>query len=168
MPKSVFTAKEVKAFVGMIKRLVPGKFPQSVFIALMSKLPSIPVDLALLNKQNRVLLIRRSDKEFRGEWLHFPGTVWRFGETISEALQRLRQGELKNFEMTEPEFFGHIEIFNGKGCRLHPTRHELSLFHFARLKRLPPGDWIFAPINKPPANLLPHQFLHFDRLKVWL
>jgi len=169
MKREEYTPERIKTAVEIINGLEWGQMPLEIFMALMAKIPSVPIDLAIIDSRGRVFLAHRDDQEF-GRGVHFPGTVLRFGETSRDALARLTSEELAGIGALGPIYeVRHIEIPHGHGRGFNPTRQEMSIFHVVRLLgEIPSGKGIFVDVDNPPENLLPHHFLHFEKLREWL
>ncbi len=126
-----------------------------VFAAGVNKFVSVPVELAVLDDQRRVLMFYRKDDEYNG--YHMPGTVLRDNEDVPGAIQRLLKSEVVGGKVTPPISLGWVEIPKGSGPGQNPTRHEISLLHTCWLKEsyIGQGGEFFA-VDQLPDNTLPH------------
>lgn len=123
--------------------------PQEVFHALMAKVVSVPIELAVFNEDYQVLMIWRDDWEFKG-W-HMPGTVLRDTEDVAGALKRLIKGEVGDVVTSTPRPLPWLE-FGREGS----TRHEISLPHLCSLKGLYKGRGKFFDPRALPSDTLEH------------
>lgn len=140
---------------------------KDVFHALVSKLITVPIELCILDSENRAFTFYRKDLEYDGH--HIPGTVLRDNETVQEALNRLIQSEVVDMEISQPENIGWCEIRRGAGYGENPTRHEISLIFLARLKNAYHGNvGVFSPLDELPDNIIPHHRILLDEVKVHL
>jgi|SRR3989344_2299849 len=132
-------------------------FPVSeeLFQSIMSSFVSVPIELAVFNDKNQILLIYREDKEYNG--FHIPGTVLRNNEKVEDALNRLRNTEIRGLKISEPRPIGWVEINKGFGEGENKSRHEISLPHYCRLTEQNSAvEYNFFELNKLPENILPH------------
>jgi ADP-ribose pyrophosphatase YjhB (NUDIX family) len=153
MKNEKLSREEELQLISLLKRT---KMPVSydLFLAIMSSFPSIPVELAVFNKEGEILLFNRIDDEFDG--YHSPGTVLRNDDTVEVALKRLIEGELKGLRLTEPISLGWHENIKGSGYFQNPTRHEISLIHVCEAIRKYNGEGEFFSLDKLPKNMVPH------------
>ncbi|MFA6534286.1 MAG: NUDIX domain-containing protein [Patescibacteria group bacterium] len=160
------TQEESLALAELLKKL---EWPMDleVFYALMRKIVSIPIELCVLDDQNRVLTFYRKDAEYDGH--HLPGTVLRDNETVPQALRRLIQSELVGGKVTEPQNIGWVEILRGNNPTENPTRHEISLLFLTHLRGTYQGKGgVFSPLYGLPENTLTHHRLLIDRFRQYL
>ena len=137
-----------------------------VFHALVKITITIPIELAVLNERNEILMFYRKDDEYDGN--HIPGTVIRDNENISCALERLRTSEIVGGNISNPIDIGHVEIMRGNDPGQNPTRHEVSLIHVAWLTSPYKGNGRFYPLDQLPENTLSHHQVIIDRVRRWL
>ena len=149
------TEDETKELVRLLEKLEWPLDPH-VFHALVGKVVTVPQELSVINEENRILTFYRKDGEYDGH--HQPGTVLRNNETVQQALERLKGGELAGAEIEPPKNIGWVEIPQGNGFGENPTRHEVSLLWLARIKEYS-GPGTFSPLNQLPNNTLPHHKL---------
>ena len=153
---SKLSPEEQEQLTALLKRV---QLPVSydLFLAIMGAFPSVPVELAVFNEKGEVLLFHREDKEFTG--YHSPGTVYRFGETVNTALERVKKAELPGLSLTTPIILGWHENNHGNGYGQNPTRHEISLIHACELIGPYEGEGKFFPIDQLPDNMVPHHII---------
>ena len=121
----------------------------------MSSFVSVPIELAIFNKNDQILLTYREDEEYQG--FHMPGTVLQNNETVPNALERLFNTEIKGLKLSEPKSIGWLEINKGSGEGKNNSRHEISLLHQCML--IEPDNetkYNFFELSKLPENTLPH------------
>ncbi|MDP3996374.1 MAG: NUDIX domain-containing protein [bacterium] len=127
--------------------------PHDVFHALVKKIITVPVELAVFDKgMGRILLHYREDEEFKG-W-HMPGTVVRDNEDVKGAIQRLLTDELEledNSSVTWPENHGWLEVKRKIG-----VRHLISLLFSCRMVKDYGGPGDFFEVNRLPNDTLKH------------
>ncbi len=131
--------------------------PKEVFHALVPKIITVPIELAVFNKNGFVLMLPRpeDDIEFTPGTLHMPGTVVRLGETIEHAMERLLSGEVVS-TVSPPRELGYLQI----GQDLAPTRPALSLLFATRLLGPHVGKGAFYdPVNLPDQTMTHHRVL---------
>ncbi|MEK7083884.1 MAG: NUDIX domain-containing protein [Patescibacteria group bacterium] len=147
------TEKENTQLAELLRRAQWPLHPQ-VFGALMKVSVSVPIELAVLDRKNRVLMIRRNDSEYAG-W-HMPGTVLRGDEGVPAAIRRLLDEEAKA-EVTPPVYVDWTEIPKGTGPRQDPNRHQISLVYVCwLLKPYRSRQSQFFPLLSLPEKTLPH------------
>ncbi len=128
--------------------------PAKVFAALMNKSVSVPIELAVLDDEERVLMIHREDMEYAGH--HMPGTVLRDNEDVPKAVQRLLDREVSGVKVNPPLSLGWVEVHKGNGAGQDPNRHQISLLHVCWLKGPYSGPGKFFSVNRLPKDTLPH------------
>lgn len=145
--------ERTKLLVTLLREL---KWPldPKVFGTLLNKTVSVPIELAVLNDRDEVLMFYRKDDEYDGN--HIPGSVLRDTDTVGGVLTRLRNGEVVGGNVTEPIFIGWAEIPKGTGPGENPTRHEISLVFLCRLVGEYKGSGKFYPLDQLPENTLSH------------
>jgi len=137
-----------------------------VFHVLVQKIVSVPNEIAVLDKEHRILTIYRDDAEYTGH--HLPGTVLRDSESVEESLKRLLQDELAGNKIASIENIGWIEILKGTGNGMNPTRHELSLLWIARLEDEYCGEGVLSQLDLLPENTLSHHHLIVQKVRTYL
>lgn len=70
---------------------------------MVRKTPSIAVD-AIVEKDEKILLIKRKNQPYRGQWA-LPGGFVDYGECVEDALKREVREET-NLEVIEDQLFG--------------------------------------------------------------
>lgn len=88
---------------------------QKEFNDIYSKVPRLTVEIIVKGKQ-AVYLTKRSIEPCKGMW-HLPGGTVRFGEPLTEAVQRIAQREL-GIAVTKTKLLGYIE---------YPSHYEHGL-----------------------------------------
>ena len=144
-----------------------GRIDSRIFRAILPKFPSIPIELMVLDEDDKVLMIYRKDIEYDG--FHIPGTVLRNNETVPQAVDRLFKSEVISGTFTSVENVGMTEISKGTKPGDNPTRHEVSLLYLAHIKAGSyKGDGTFFPIDDLPENTLSHHVVLIDKFKNYL
>lgn len=134
-----------------------------IWYQLVKKFITVPVELCVLDHENRVFLVYRKDREFDG--YHLPGTIVNDWETVHDARLRLVQGEIKKdagFDISYPEPIGWLEVRRGEGEYESRTRNTVALLHIARLVGdfTPQEGYGFYAFDDIPKNTLPdHKFI---------
>jgi len=80
---------------------------QQEFDSIYSKVPRLTVEIIIRNHQQEVFLTKRAIEPCKGLW-HLPGGTVRFGELMSEAVERIAAREL-GVEVGELVNRGYIE-----------------------------------------------------------
>lgn len=163
--RTMLTAEETDQLVSLLKKLT-WPLDSRVFGALLNKTVSVPIELAVLNDKNEVLMFYRKDDEYDGN--HMPGSVLRDTDTIEDVLERLRKGEVVGGNVTSPICIGLAEISKGSGSGQNPTRHEISLIYLCRLVGEYRGSGKFYPLEKLPEDTLSHHRVLVGRVKRYL
>ncbi len=128
--------------------------------ALVKLFPTVPIELLILDKHKRVLLVYREDAEFVG-W-HHPGSCWNDWETVWERLQKLVASEVvKDAGATigGPRNIGWLEGMRGdRGAMGSDDRHACSLICIAPLLvDLSPTERVrLFPLDDVPKDTLYH------------
>ncbi len=66
---------------------------QKEFDSIYSKVPRLTVELVVRNSTNEIYLTKRAIEPCKGQW-HLPGGTVRFGESMTDAAQRIAGREL--------------------------------------------------------------------------
>lgn len=152
--------------IGEIEQSARG-IDSRIFHAILLKFPSVPIELVVLDQENRVLMFYRKDHEYDG--FHMPGTVLRNNETVPQAVDRLLQSEVVGAGIISVENVGVTEISRGTKCGENPTRHEISILYLARLGRSYAGNGgIFSPMDDLPENTLPHHRVLVEKFQKYI
>lgn len=147
------TPKESEVLAGFLERL-EWPLDSKVFRALCGITVTTPIELAVFNTKNEILLIYRKDEEYEGN--HMPGTVLRDPETVQKAIKRLLNTEVGS-SVTEPRSLGWVEVQKGKGADQDPNRHQIALLHACRLvSDYYKGKGAFYSLDGLPEDTLPH------------
>jgi len=83
-----------------------GPLPQAEYEAIYGRVPRLTVEVVIATSAG-VLLTRREAGPCRGLW-HIPGGTVRFGEPLTDAVQRVARQELA-LEVTTGRLLGYIE-----------------------------------------------------------
>ena len=151
----MLSPKEVRIFKRLVKKLKAhnGELPEETFNALNKVLAFPACEMAVADKQKRLLLTWRKDKFWKG-W-HFPGSVLRNKEEFAEALQRTAQKELgrglKSFKFLFPMNYP-------KGAR----GHSVTFVFLCRLNGKPKNGKFFKIM---PKSIIPEHRQLWKRLK---
>lgn len=147
------TKNEEIILMGLLEKLSSPISPD-VFRVLMRKTVSVPIELAVFNSNNQILMIFRKDEEYNGH--HLPGTVLRNDENVNDALKRLIAKELAGANILNINSVGWVEIPRGTNQEENPTRHEISLLHVGYLNDKYKGSGEFFYPEDLPLNILSH------------
>jgi ADP-ribose pyrophosphatase YjhB (NUDIX family) len=77
------------------------------FDDIYSKVPRLTVEIIVRNLANEIYLTKRSIEPCKGQW-HLPGGTVRFGEPMTDAVQRIANREL-GINVTSQTQVGYIE-----------------------------------------------------------
>ncbi len=80
--------------------------PQREFEEIFARVPRLTVEVVIVS-EDRVLLSRRESGPCAGLW-HIPGGTVRFGEPLTEAVERVAKQEL-GLDVTIDRLLGYIE-----------------------------------------------------------
>ena len=83
-----------------------GPLPQAEYEAIYAKVPRLTVEVIIASSDG-ILLARRKTGPCAGLW-HIPGGTVRFGEPLTDAVQRVANQEL-GVEVTIDRVLGYIE-----------------------------------------------------------
>lgn len=126
-----------------------------VFAAAVNKFVSVPIELLVLDDDNRILMFYRKDEEYEG--YHIPGTVLRDNEDVPAAIQRLLKSEVVGGKVTRPISLGWLEVQKGNGFGQNPSRHEISLLHLCwSIGTYQGKGGEFFPLDQLPDSTLSH------------
>ena len=150
--------EELETLADLLHRIDNTQITGEVWHALVKKFPTVAIELIVLDKEQRVFLVYRNDREFKG-W-HYPGSVWNDWETIDERLERLIQREINsesgiNISKPYPIGWGAEYKDSSKGSIV--TRSTCCLYFVAFLK----GEYInqedrgFFSFSDLPEDMLP-------------
>jgi ADP-ribose pyrophosphatase YjhB (NUDIX family) len=134
-----------------------------VWHQLVTKFITVPIELCILDKNNRVFLVYRKDKEYDG--YHMPGTVINDWETVETACKRLVEGEVMRdagLTISYPEPIGWVEVTRNLSSATYHPRHGIALLHIAHLKGgiSSEGSHGFYDFGNLPENILEcHKYL---------
>ena len=96
--------------------------PRNRYIYIIESVPVLCVDLVLVNRSGKYLLIKRCNEPLKGEWWVVGGRVHK-GETIEEAGRRKAKQEI-SVDIYDPTPIGYFEAAHQK----HPFGLE-SVYH---------------------------------------
>ena len=149
--------EEVLVLADLLRRMKNTQWRGTVFHAGVQKVPSVPLELIVLDTQSRVLLAYRDDHEFKG-W-HHPGSVWNDWETIPQRRTKLVAGEVvkgAGIQITEPKSIGWVGVYRGTEPDNNASRNACSIIHIANLigEFTPKDGYGFFPIESPPKDTL--------------
>lgn len=88
---------------------------QEEFDTIYSKVPRLTVEVIVKDKKGAIYLTKRAIEPCKGRW-HLPGGTVRFGERLTEAVERIADREL-GITVESMENVGYIEYpshFNGE------------------------------------------------------
>lgn len=140
---------------------------KEVFGALVGKTVTVPIELCVMNEDDKVLTFYRKDEEYAGH--HMPGTVLRDNESVGAALHRLIESEVVGGEISTLQNVGWTEIPKGFEPWQNPTRHEISLLWLARLHGEYRGkSGVFSSLNNLPGDTLPHHQVLAEKFRRFL
>ena len=103
--------------------------PRDEYVEIIKKIPILCVDLAIMNKYNKFLVVKRLNEPLAGEWWPPGGALWR-GETIKQAAKRILKGEVGITKYEDPYFYGiYQEVFDKGACGpIHTVSVMLKTF----------------------------------------
>lgn len=93
-----------------------GPLPQEEFDRIFSRVPRLTVEVVIAGRERGVLLSLRDSGPCQGLW-HLPGGTVRFGEPLTDAVQRVARDEL-GLVVRAGELLGYIE---------YPSHYEHGL-----------------------------------------
>jgi rhodanese-related sulfurtransferase len=162
---------ELNQLADLLRRVNNRQMRGAVWHALVTKVPTVPIELIVLDDQNRVLLVYRDDAEFKG-W-HHPGSVWNDWETIPERRQKLIEGEVINgigIQITEPVSIGWMGVYRGNGPDNSFTRNACALMHTAYLigEFTSSEKYRFFSFDEIPDDTLSHHKFMLRRVAEYL
>ena len=145
--------------------------PKAVFHALLGMSISVPLELCILDGQNRILLFERDDHEFNA--ILGLGTVLRDTDNdafLKTAIDRLLATELLGYAITWPQNIGVVHVPRGNGPGQNRTRHEISLVYLARLNPgyTQNGKGVFYSLDALPDRLIDYHRVMIDRVARYL
>ncbi len=161
--KTSLSVEEKEQLAKLLERAESTDIKGDIWYEIVKKFITVPVELCVLDQENRVFLVYRKDQEFDG--YHMPGTVVNDWETVNEARMRLVKGEVvrdAGFQVTPPESIGWLEVRRGEGPYENRTRNAVSLLHIAHLiGGFTPKEGLgFYPFDAIPENTLgSHKYL---------
>ena len=82
------------------------------FDTIYSKVPRLTVEIVVKNPANEIYLTKRAIEPCKGQW-HLPGGTVRFGEPMTNAIQRIANRELGIKVMSQKQ----------KGCIEYPSHY---------------------------------------------
>lgn len=96
------------------------QLPKAEFDSIFAKVPRLCVEL-IIRTPKGLLLTKRTIDPCKGQW-HFPGGTLRFGETLTDAVQRVAQYEL-GIEVKINKLLGYLEYpqMNADGYKGWPV-----------------------------------------------
>lgn len=163
--------EELTVLADLLRRARNTQIKGEVWHALVTKFPTVPIELIVLDDQSRVLLVYRDDAEFKG-W-HHPGAVWNDWETIPERRQRLVESEIikgAGIQVTDPVSIGWMGVYRGNGTDESQTRLACALIHISCLigEFSPKEGYGFFSLDNLPENTLRHHRYMLRRVQKYL
>lgn len=152
-----------KLLTSLLERAKNTDITGEIWHQLVKKFITVPVELCVLDSENRIFLVYRKDREFDG--YHLPGTIVNDWETVHDARVRLMQGEIQKdagFTISYPESIGWVEVRRGEGEYESRTRNTIALLHIARIEGdfTPKDGYGFYALSDIPENTLrDHKFI---------
>ena len=153
------TDEEKKELAHLLEKAENIEIRGEIWHQLVKKFITVPIELCILNEDNKVFLVYRKDREFDG--YHMPGTVINDWETVEEACKRLIKKEVTEgagLTITEPVSIGWLEVRRGDKPEESKTRNAISLLHVAKIVQEPvlqEGTGFYA-FDALPENTLGH------------
>lgn len=150
----MFIEENEKELIELLKK-VPMEMSDELYNAFARVRPQPAIEVVILKiikNETHVLLIERSfkDKYWPNMW-HSPGTILRYGESISMAFKRLSEKELFFSFWEKPQFVNWRNSVEAK------RGHEISLiFRYDVGKNFSPPTGKFFPVDDLPESILPH------------
>ena len=161
--KVLLREEEKELLAKLLERAESTDIKGDTWHEMVKKFITVPVELCVLDTENKVFLVYRKDREFDG--YHLPGTVVTDWETVHDARLRIVTSEIKEhagFDISYPESVGWIEVKRGTGPDCNPTRHTAALLHIAhQVSDFTPREGSgFYSFDNIPENTLPdHKFM---------
>lgn len=155
--------KEKKELVILLEKVESTEIKGDIWHQLVKKFITVPIELCILDDDNRIFMVYRKDREFDG--YHMPGSVVNDWETVEEAKARLVKGEINDgagIEITEPISIGWLDSPKDAGPAEPSPRHGVLLLHIAYFHGTfsPREGMGFFPLDNIPENTLGcHKFL---------
>lgn len=153
------TDEEKKELAHLLEKAENVEIRGEIWHQLVKKFITVPIELCILNEENKVFLVYRKDREFDG--YHMPGTVINDWETVDEACNRLIKKEVAEgagLTITTPISIGWLEVRRGNKPEESKTRNAISLLHVAKVFGKPllkEGSGFYA-FDALPENTLGH------------
>jgi ADP-ribose pyrophosphatase YjhB (NUDIX family) len=163
--------EEKKELARLLEKVDNVQIRGEIWHQLVKKFITVPIELCIVNNENKVFMVYRKDREFDG--YHLPGTVINDWETVDEACTRLVHGEVlrdAGFTITKPKSIGWLEVRRGSGKEESRTRNAISLLHLAHLD----GNYTekegmgFFGFDNIPQNTLGHHIFIIRKFKEYL
>jgi ADP-ribose pyrophosphatase YjhB (NUDIX family) len=155
--------EEKEQLVTLLEKIENTEIKGEIWHQLVKKFITVPIELCVLDKENKILMVYRKDQEFDG--YHLPGSVVNDWETVEEALVRLVKKEITDdigIEITNPLAIGWVDSPKDSWPSDPSTRHGVLLLHVARFQGVfTPKDGVnFFAFDELPENTLGcHKFL---------
>ena len=151
--------EEKKELAHLLEKAENVEIRGEIWHQLVKKFITVPIELCILNEENKVFLVYRNDREFDG--YHMPGTVINDWEKVEEACKRLIRKEVTEgagLTITEPISIGWLEVRRGDKPEESKTRNAISLLHVAKVieSRTPFEGAGFYGFDELPENTLGH------------
>ena len=142
-----------KKLIDNLNKLDPKKpYGPKLFNALARLTVSVAIECVALQIENQtteILLTRRAKNDLLYPWYwHFPGTILRPGEKLTDAFERLAKKEFRTPLKPKKDFIAFCNIPN---CE---RGHELSLLFRVYLEKNPKGQWF--SIYDLPKKIVPY------------
>lgn len=154
---------EKKQLSSLLEKIENTEIRGEIWHQLVQKFITVPVELCVLDDQNRFLMVYRKDREFDG--YHMPGSVVNDWETVDEACFRLVKKEITDdigIEISGLESVGWIDSPKDAWPSDPSTRHGVLLLHIARFhgEFIPREGVDFYSFDAIPENTLGcHRFI---------
>jgi ADP-ribose pyrophosphatase YjhB (NUDIX family) len=162
---------EKKELARLLEKVDNVQIRGEIWHQLVKKFITVPIELCIVDSNNKVFMVYRKDREFDG--YHIPGTVINDWETVDQACARLVNGEVlrdAGFSITKPESVGWLEVRRGEGAEESKTRNAISLLYLARLDGAyeEKEGMAFFDFNSLPENTLGHHKFILRRFNQYL
>ena len=152
--------------------------PEELFLLVSGLVPLANVDLLVVNRQNQVLLARRSDPFYGDSW-HIPGGCMRFQESFAHRIQETARAELGCEVVFEETPLAVRNVIRGPNTKLPHRRergHNVAIlfrcslpegFQIQNGSRTEMDNGYLKWFEALPKDFLPIQHVFDDILEPW-
>jgi ADP-ribose pyrophosphatase YjhB (NUDIX family) len=152
------------ALTARVQFPTPREVPEA-FRSYCTALITNPIELAVMNRQDELLLVHRQDEFYEG-W-HIPGSLLCPGETEEQVLERIITREVK-LSVSIPVFVNRLHFRMGSGPGENPRGQELSLLFCCQTAATEAVEGEFFSLDHLPPNVLTSHQTLIRELACWL